>query len=100
MTSNRAADGAETHESGETPLTPQQQAKWCKVFCPKTELGQEYYFTNSETGESVWDEPSEEYWLWDYATGAYHVSGLQKPTSKEKRKARPALSTQVLTNSL
>lgn len=86
MGMNRVTDIAETRESG-IPLTPLQQTKWCKVFCPKTESGQEYYFTNSETGESVWDEPNEDYWLWDYATGAYHVSGVQKPTSKEKRKA-------------
>lgn len=37
------------------------------------------------TGESRWEEPNADYWLWDFKTGAYHVSGLQKPTPKVTR---------------
>lgn len=61
--------------------------EWCKIFCSKesNEAGQEYYFSNLQTGESKWEEPDAEYWLWDHGTGTYHVSGLQKPTSKETR---------------
>lgn len=64
-----------------------QDGDWCKVFCSKdsNEAGQEYYFTNLKTGESSWEEPQSDYWLWDYGTGTYHVSGLQKPTPKETR---------------
>ena len=48
--------------------------------------GREFYFSNLETGESSWEEPRASYWLWDYGTQTYHVSGLQQPTSKETRK--------------
>jgi hypothetical protein len=48
--------------------------------------GREFYFSNLETGESSWEEPRASYWLWDYGTQTYHVSGLQQPTPKETRK--------------
>jgi hypothetical protein len=86
MSANRDTIGAASQEPGENPLTPSQQGKWCKIFCTKNERGQEYYFSNLETGETSWEEPSADYYLWDYGTGTYHVSGLQKPTPKEKRK--------------
>jgi len=85
MSTNRDTIGAESQAAGENALTPSPQAVWCKIFCAKTEWGQEYYFSNLQTGESSWEEPSEEYLLWDYSTNTYHVSGLQKPTPKEKR---------------
>ena len=86
MSTNRVTTGAESQAPGENALTLPQQAVWCKIFCTKSDWGQEYYFSNLTTGETSWEEPSEEYWLWDYGTGTYHVSGLQKPTPKEKRK--------------
>jgi len=81
---------AESLEPGEIVevLTPPQDGQWCKVFVSKATNaeGREYYFSNLETGESSWEEPRAAYWLWDYGTQAYHVSGLQQPTSKEMRK--------------
>lgn len=68
-----------------------QSHPWCKLFCEKDSPGndnsQPYYFTNLTTGESSWEEPEEEFWLWDYSTGQVHVSGLQKPTDKAQRKS-------------
>ena len=65
-----------------------QDASWLKVFCSKdNEKGQEYYFTNLVTGEPSWEEPEQGFYLWDYMTGTYHVSGLQQPTPKETRKS-------------
>jgi len=84
MSANRDTIGA--GEPGENVLMPSQEGLWCKIFCTKNEWGQEYYFSNLQTGETSWKEPSAAYWLWDYGTGAYHVSGLQQPTPKEKRK--------------
>lgn len=65
-----------------------QDGQWCKVFVSKSTNaeGREFYFSNLETGESSWEEPRASYWLWDYGTQTYHVSGLQQPTSKETRK--------------
>jgi hypothetical protein len=78
-------DTTTTASQAPAPLTPPQQAKWTKIFWSPNERGQPYYFRNSETGETTWDEPNEEFWLWDYKTGANHVSGLQKPTPRDKR---------------
>lgn len=86
MSINRDNTGAEGQKPGDRALMRLQQGVWCKIFCSKTESGQEYYFSNLQTGESSWEEPGEDYWLWDHGTGTYHVSGLQKPTPKEKRK--------------
>jgi len=95
MTTNRDntttdTNRAESLEPGEIveALTVPQDGQWCKVFVSKTSNaeGREYYFSNLETGESSWEEPRAAYWLWDYGTQAYHVSGLQQPTSKETRK--------------
>ena len=60
-----------------------QDGQWCKVFVSKSTNaeGREFYFSNLETGESSWEEPRASYWLWDYGTQTYHVSGLQQPTS-------------------
>jgi hypothetical protein len=79
---SKTTDTTTAAESGMTTSTPPQ---WCKYFCEPNERGQQYYFLNAATGESTWDEPREDFWLWDYKTWTYHVSGLQKPTPREKR---------------
>ena len=86
MSANRDTTRAASQEPGDNELTPSKQGTWCKIFCTKDEQGREYYFSNLETGETSWEEPSSDYYLWDYGTSTYHVSGLQKPTPKEKRK--------------
>ena len=86
MSTNRDTTRAASQEPGDNKLMPSQQGTWCKIFCTKNEQGQEYYFSNLVTGETSWEEPSSDYYLWDYGTNTYHVSGLQKPTPKEKRK--------------
>jgi hypothetical protein len=92
MSTNRDSTTTTTSSSSkgqapsESELTPLQSAPWCKVFCRKetNELHQEYYFINTATHETTWEEPNEGYLLWDYGTNDYHTSGLQQPTSKEK----------------
>lgn len=86
MSTDRDTTRAASQEPGDNELMPSQQGTWCKIFCTKNEQGQEYYFSNLVTGETSWEEPSSDYYLWDYGTNTYHVSGLQKPTPKEKRK--------------
>ena len=86
MSTDRDTTSAASGEPDDNELMPSQQGIWCKIFCTKNERGQEYYFSNLETGETSWEEPSDDYYLWDYGTGTYHVSGLQKPTPKEKRR--------------
>lgn len=89
MSTIRVDTRVESQELERITLTPLQPAQWCKIFWHKNEAGQEYYFSNFTTGETTYEEPTEDYWLWDYATGTYHVSGLQKPTPKEQRKLFP-----------
>ncbi|KAM0723641.1 hypothetical protein Q7P37_000629 [Cladosporium fusiforme] len=62
---------------------PEMPPHWVKVFWHKNEAGQEYYFTHVPSGESTYEEPNEEFYLYDWKTKLYHVSGLQKPTPKE-----------------
>jgi hypothetical protein len=99
MTTNRDTTRAESLEPGEIVevLTPPQDGQWCKVFVSKASNaeGREYYFSNLETGESSWEEPRAAYWLWDYGTQSYHVSGLQQPTPKEMRKLFAPVSTSL-----
>lgn len=91
MSNTRDTTRAESLEPGEIAevLIVPQEGQWCKVFTSKSTNaeGREYYFSNLETGESSWEEPRAAYWLWDYGTQTYHVSGLQQPTSKETRKS-------------
>jgi hypothetical protein len=58
-----------------------QKYKWYKCIADPAQYGPgHFYYTQTETGESSWTEPTEPYWIWDAQAGAVDsAAGLQIP---------------------
>ncbi|USW51065.1 Putative WW domain-containing protein [Septoria linicola] len=70
-----------------------QKYKWYKCENPQQGPGvPAHYYTNTETGESSWTEPTEPYWLYNVELVGPDPCGLQYPPGVERPTAAQSIA--------